>query len=658
MRNMFAILTALLLSVGVMSLQAQPQQYLTILNLNDSHSNLLPGMPRDASYQGQVGGIARAATVINQYRSAEDRVIVLHAGDACVGDPMYNLPAGIAYRCPDMELLNLLGIDAMACGNHEFDFGADMLYAMLGNANPTYPLLSANIQLDATYQSMLGPYIDDYAVITRGPFRVGVVGVTTPSTNIMLTPGGGVWFKGMNGQEMGEVMQSVGNLIAGHLIPVEHCNVIVLLSHMGIDIDREFAKNVPYIDLIVSGHDHISMKHAEEVKNQITKEKVSIVTTGGFYREMGAVQVRLHNDRVDVMGYTPIALDATIPEDPVVAGAVQLVQQDIEDALDGTLLASMFTAPVAMCSGFFTEEATGLMSPGSKDTHVGNLMADAFETIPGVDIGLEPGGSTAQPLREGPVLPVDLFRMIGYGADPDGKNPLGYPVVYFTMQGHAIKAGLEATLKDIDVNDEMLLQVSASMQYFYDPHEAAGQRVKGILYKGQQMDLNDTYTVATNYLVLRYLGMLNIPHGTVNTLTDMQTDPTAISEFELVLDYIVNGLNSVLTAGKKPGRVQAICSSVIIPSAINPSMAKISSNSPNPFTGETVVTWSLEGATPVTLKVYDTVGREVATLHDGYATEGVHTVSFRALNLPAGLYFCRLQTGAGEIKTLKMLKTR
>lgn len=611
MKQLFVSLTVLLLMARMMTLQAQPQEYLTILNINDSHSNLLPGMPRDASYQGQVGGIARAATVINQYHSAEDRVIVLHAGDASIGDPVYNLPAGIAQRCPDIELLNLLGIDAMACGNHEFDFGPNMLYAILGNANPTYPLLSANIQLDATYQSMLGPYINDYTVINRGPFRVGVIGLTTPSTNIMLTPDGGVWFKGMNEQEMTEVMQSVGNLVVGQLIPVEQCNVIVLLSHMGMEIDRAFAKNVPYVDLIISGHDHISMKHAEEVKNQITNKKVTLVNTGGFYREMGAVQIRLHNDRIDVKGYTPIALDATVPEDPIVAGAVQMVQQDIEAAKAGTPLETMFTAPVAICSGFFSEEATDLLRPGQKDTHVGNLVADAFQSIPGVDIGIEPGGSTAQPLREGPVLPVDLLRMIGYGADPAGKNPLGYPVVYFPMQGHAIKAGLEATLADIEVNDEMLMQVSGNMQYFYDPHEPAGQ-----------------------------------------------PDPTAISEFDLVLDYIVNGLNSVLTAGTKPGRVQAICSSVIIPSAVNPPMAKISSNKPNPFTGETVVTWSLEAPSSVTLKVYDTVGREVATLHDGYAAEGVHTVPFRALNLPAGQYFCRLQTCAGELKTLKMIKTR
>lgn len=650
------IVTIILFTAVLMSARAQESQYLTILHLNDTHSNLLPGTPRDASGNALEGGAARAATVIAQHRAEEENVLVLHAGDAFIGDPMYNIPAALNQEVPEFAVLDMppFQLDAMVCGNHEFDFGIDAMYAVLMNMNPGFPLLSANMVTQAPYDALYAPYIKKSTIINRGAFRVGVIGVTTPYTNRSLTLPGPVYFEGVDQTEMAKVMQDVATE-AGKLRMVDGCNVIVLLSHNGMALDKLFALNVPGIDVIVGGHDHIATKSTVKIKNQYTNEDVHIVQTEGFFRQIGSLELRLHNNQLHVQHYSLIDLDATVPEHPVIAQVVDNVRQQIDAAVGPLLPISLFTTQIGYCNGFFTELATSLTQPGKHDTHVGNLVADAFMNLPGVDIGLEPSGSTAQPLFAGPITTLDVYRMIGYGAD--NTNPLGYPVMILSMKGAAIAAGLEAALSEIEIDDEMLMQVSGNLQYFYDPQASIGQRLKGILYNGVPLDMSATYSVATNALVMWYLDYLGVPYASAVPLMD-PTNTRTISEFEVVTEYIANGLGGVLNASKLPGRVQAICPASLPFGHTLPSMAKLHSNNPNPFLGETTISFIMEEAAPVTLKVYDMAGREVATLQQGFVQSGTHSVMFEASSLSAGMYFCRLLTPDGMVQTLKMLKVR
>ena len=650
------IATIILFAAVTMTARAQESQYLTILHLNDTHSNLLPGTPRDANGNALEGGAARAATVIAQQRAENENVIVLHAGDAFIGDPMYNIPAALNQEVPELAVLDMppFSLDAMVCGNHEFDFGIDALYAVLMNMNPSFPLLSANMVTQSPYDAMYAPYIKKSTVIDRGIFRIGVIGVTTPYTNRSLTLPGPVYFAGVNETEMATLMQEIATE-AGKLRMVDGCNVIILLSHNGMALDKLFAQNVPGIDVIVGGHDHIATKSTLKVKNQYTNEFVHIVQTEGFFRQIGSLELRLHNNNLHVQHYSLIDLDASVPEHPVISQVVTGVQQQIDAATAPLLPISLFTTQIGYCDGFFTELATSLTQPGNHDTHVGNLVADAFRSLPGVEIGLEPSGSTAQPLFAGPITTLDVYRMIGYGAD--NTNPLGYPVMILTMSGASIAAGIEAALSEIEVDDEMLLQVSGNLQYFYDPHAPVGERLKGILYNGSPLDMSTNYTVATNALIVWYLDYLGVPYLSAVPLMDPSNTRT-ISEFEVVTEYIVTGLGGMLNASKLPGRVQAISSATLPFGHTIPSMAKLNSNQPNPFLGETAVSFTMEEAAPVTLKVFDMAGREVATLQQGYAQTGTHTVMFEANSLPAGMYFCRLLTPDGMVQTLKMLKIR
>jgi 2',3'-cyclic-nucleotide 2'-phosphodiesterase (5'-nucleotidase family) len=151
MHRVIPLCAAIALGFLLSASPARAQSYLTILHLNDTHSNLAPGAPRDGDGNALAGGIARAATIIAAERASDPNALVLHAGDAFIGDPAYNFSMTTLEQ-PELMLLQQLGLDAMAVGNHEFDLGTDALLGCLATsfAAGGFPLLSATSTIAQT----------------------------------------------------------------------------------------------------------------------------------------------------------------------------------------------------------------------------------------------------------------------------------------------------------------------------------------------------------------------------------------------------------------------------------------------------------------------------------------------------------------------------
>ena len=96
---------------------------LTILHFNDSHSTLSPLGPRVSNPEGTQGGMARVASIIGLTQMTEPNVLVLHAGDVSIGDLFFTK----YFAAAEFQLMNSLGFEAMAVGNHEFDLTPDAL---------------------------------------------------------------------------------------------------------------------------------------------------------------------------------------------------------------------------------------------------------------------------------------------------------------------------------------------------------------------------------------------------------------------------------------------------------------------------------------------------------------------------------------------------
>lgn len=634
---LLATLAALLL---FSTAHAQSTRFLTVLHLNDSHSNLLPGAPRDNTLRGTVGGIARAAQVISHERKGEQPVLTLHAGDAFIGDPMYNL----LYDAPaELSLLSALGLDAMAVGNHEFDLTPDGLALALGNtlgSTPAFPLLSANLDLSATTPAVqaLQQYIQPAMVKQYQGLTVGVFGLTTPSTNYFSQPAPVVVI-----EDVTVLMTIIGTQVAS--LRDQGCDVVICLSHMGFALDQLIATNIPGIDVIVGGHDHLALPAPVMVSNP-GGTSTAIVQTVGRYRQIGRLRLKIHKGAVSVHAYDLIDLDSKVMEDAGVNAVVQGIAAGIEQYIPG-----LFSQQIAHCAGTLSEEARDLAQAGMHDTQVGNLVADAYAAATGADIGLQPGGSTAQPLYGGPVLPVDVFRMIGYGFNT--VNALGYRVVTFDLTGLDLMIGIESTLADISGSDEMLLQVSSSLSYSYNPSQPVGSRLTGVLYNGVPINPSSVYRVATNELVPMFLDMLGIPYSNLSIFTG--GGATGITEFELLTQYFAT-MGSI-PATPPPGRITASVVPKTQGAAPTRSDALALRAYPNPMREEGSAVLTLRDNASVHVALYDLLGRPVLTLIDAPLQAGEHTLPLRFAGMRPGVYILIAQA-AGMRQSQRVVHVR
>ena len=237
-------------SAGVFTMRsprAGNGQQVHILHINDMHSRLEPVAASTGACGGSAleegncfGGAARLASAIRKRREAIAEtgvpVLTLDAGDQSQGTLFYTTFGGKA----EVEMMNMIGFDAMTLGNHEFNRGPDSLAEMLATAQ--FPIVSGNTHVEAGHP--LAELVRDHLVIERAGVRIGILGVTTPDTVFLSSPG-----------EVVSFADPVEHLreAAARLKRMGVDNIIVL-SHLGFVQDQALAASVDGISLIVGGH--------------------------------------------------------------------------------------------------------------------------------------------------------------------------------------------------------------------------------------------------------------------------------------------------------------------------------------------------------------------------------------------------------------------
>ena len=215
---------------------------LAVLHVNDSHS-YLDDTPLTLTLDGRktyarTGGWARLKTAVDAVRAEGGPVLLLHAGDAVQGD-LYFLRYG---GRPEMQLLDRLGFDALVPGNHEFDKGAEFLAAMLGHTR--VPVVAANMHAKGV--PALAARLRPDIVVERSGRRIGIVGLAPPNAGRISSPGPGV--------EFDDPLTAARTRVAA--LRRQGVDVIILLTHLGLEHDLKLAAAVPGVDVVVGGHSH------------------------------------------------------------------------------------------------------------------------------------------------------------------------------------------------------------------------------------------------------------------------------------------------------------------------------------------------------------------------------------------------------------------
>jgi len=261
-------------AAALLAVSACQQPKLVILHTNDTHSHFEP--LRGGADDG-VGGVIERAAFVDSVRTVygEDRVLLLHAGDFSQGSPYFTELKGTL----EPLVINDFAYDCVTLGNHEFDNDIEALTERLKMLDGT-PVVCANLDLSPFE---LGEYVKPYAILERAGLKIGIIGLEADiSTSVTRTVSSRM-------QQLDNV--EVTNRWADYLHETEKCDLVILLSHAGYDVDQEIVPETRWVDLVIGGHTHTFVDDFLYVENARGKE-VPIITDGKWGLEMGQINVR------------------------------------------------------------------------------------------------------------------------------------------------------------------------------------------------------------------------------------------------------------------------------------------------------------------------------------------------------------------------------
>ena len=428
---------------------------LGVLHINDMHSRLAEISRHnstcsdgDSADGNCFGGAARLATAIREHRAAMDDAdlphLTLDAGDQSQGTLFYTTYRGLA----EIEMMNMIGFDAMALGNHEFNNGPDSLAEMIQMAE--FPVISGNT---VVAEGPLGDVLEEYTIVERGGERIAVLAVITTDTAFISSPGPHVTFA-----DDIEYLQNAVNRIKGDGI-----DKILLLSHVGFNRDQEIAAEVDGISAIIGGHSHTLLSNTVEgapayatLVESPSGRAVPIVQAYAFSRYLGRMDLEFGDDGavVSASGDT-ILLDAAFVEAEDLDARIKELAGPIEE---------MVRTPVAVLAASIDGERERCRA---MECEMGNTVADAMlQAVEGQDIpiALANGGGLRASLGSGTITLGDVLTVLPF------QNTL------YTLEvtGATMIAALEHGVNGVEDGAGRFPQV-AGLRFRLDPSVAPNE---------------------------------------------------------------------------------------------------------------------------------------------------------------------------------------
>jgi 2',3'-cyclic-nucleotide 2'-phosphodiesterase/3'-nucleotidase len=461
---------------------------LTILHTSDLHGAVLP-FNDYANRPSDIGSLAQVATMVQESRATADHpVMVLDSGDTLQGTPLEQF-AHVRWGepSPTIEAMNRIGYQAMAVGNHEFNFGLEVLERARKQAK--FPFLSANILRENTGELAFEPY----AIFEQGRIRVGVLGLITPNI-----PG---WEKPENYR--GLVFEPMDDA-ARRWVPVlrekERCDVVVVLAHTGFEHDPETGEAdgtahenfvwrltaVPGIDVLLTGHTH------EDIPPRLVRG-VYVAQPWARARMLTRIDLRLERDEhgwhiTERRGEN--LPTKGVPGDKELIRAHTLIQQRVQTALDGPVGEVTHEVRVDRCR--------------LEDCAAVDLVHQVQMHASGADLSLSALLNAHAPvLRAGPVTWRWIHAFYVYPNTLVAVRLTGAQVRDLLEHAARWYDGFECTADGCTVvGDDSIPHYNvdnmAGVSYRIDPTRPEGSRIRDLRYKGLPLDPEAELVVACN----------------------------------------------------------------------------------------------------------------------------------------------------------------
>ncbi|MEX2520431.1 MAG: 5'-nucleotidase C-terminal domain-containing protein, partial [Paracoccaceae bacterium] len=477
-------LSALLASAALSAAAgaAQADYRLTLLHFNDFHSRFESVSKYDntCSVEDETagecfGGVARMKTFLDERRAAlgDANVLTLSAGDMFQGSPFYSTYKGAA----TVEMMNQLGLDVMALGNHEFDDGPEVLSRFMTSAG--FPIISGNT--DVTAEPVLAGRLPGYVIVGVGGEQIAVVALLATDTDEIAAPGPNVKFE----DELAYLARVVPEIEA------KGVNKIIALTHVGLTRDMEIAAAAAGVDVIVGGHSHTYLSASDPKREGAyptwvtgpTGALVPIVQAYAYSRYIGELTIDFDDDGDVIFADGDTALlDASVKPEPAIAARVAELGAPIAEAMSRVVAEA--AAPIdgdrASCR--------------ARECEMGALITAAMlerAAGQGVTLAIANGGGMRASIPAGQVTMGDVLAVL----------PFQNTIATMKLSGAHVVEALEGGVGKVEEAAGRFPQV-AGLRFAFDPAAKPGSRVTAVEIKNGDgwapIDPAAIYGVVTN----------------------------------------------------------------------------------------------------------------------------------------------------------------
>jgi 5'-nucleotidase len=450
-RVIFAVFLFSLVSIFARTNSAQTTR-VTILHVNDVYQF----MPVDG---GTRGGLGRLLTLKKQIKAENPHTIFTLGGDTL--SPSVETRT---YRGAQMiDAWNAVGIDYAVLGNHEFDIKTAELIERMKESR--FQWLGANVHDTKTNKI----FADTSAFVIRefGGVKVGFVGLLLPETKETSSMEAHLTVKNYceTAREIVPKMRAAG------------ANAVVGLTHLFMFQDKELAKCAEF-DLILGGHEHTLL--------QSSSNGTPIFKMTADARELGRFNLNFNakSKKLESIDWEIIPVNDKIESAPEFAAVFDKYKD----------LLQKLAEPVGM-SGVVLDALS--LSNRTRETNVGNFIADSYRNAAQADVALVNGGSIRADLTYNPgvLTKRDVLSIL----------PFNNPIVKVEISGKALREVLEhGVARSAEDNEPGRFPQVSGMSFKFDASKPASNRVSEILVGGKPLDEKKTYTLATSdFLVSR-----------------------------------------------------------------------------------------------------------------------------------------------------------
>ncbi len=438
----------------------------SILHWNDLHARnqMQKGSMKD-SLTGEkteyvYGGISNMLGYINKYRN--ENSLVLNAGDDYQGTPISTLTRGFS----QIELLNLFNLDAFVLGNHEFDYGQFTLDSALLNAE--FDVLSANVFLKSHGKTMGKPY----TIKEVNGVRCGIIGITAPDLMTLTLPKNMTEVKLLDTDSV--IVAAIGEL------KKENCDLIILLTHVGVETDKKLAEKFHGdVDIIIGGHSHTPLY------KPVIQDGVIIAQAGSYSRWLGKVDITVDTEKDTIVSFNSRLIE-TVLDSSVYDKSAQAKVDDMLSAIGPELKRVIGKLDVDWKRSY------------SEESNLGQWEADAIRKKTNSDIAFMNAGGLRKDLPKGDITVGDIWEI----------NPFGNTIVTFTVKGSTLKQMMKNNIGNYlkEMKDEggsdMIVASGIKVDYDSRKFDAGGDEfIETFEVGGSQVQDGDSYSIATNNYV-------------------------------------------------------------------------------------------------------------------------------------------------------------